>query len=432
MLAAVSAVNALSTPSTEGSPNFQHRSRTPSLMDIFHQYQQKHQSQSDSQSSTGLTQNNLSELNSPGVQPQISINPPFEQNFGNNVINSMFTKRKISSPIPHSISPMTFYDFLPQEAGTASDITTNNLPPSKPSKDTKPPKEFDSVPMSSSPPKALPGNDFSLPVYMTPSKTVPGMQTFISREELQAAARDYLNSAPLPSAQPEPAIYSELSERIFRCALHWVLRYYADGNFTVLERIYSNSFSKTEHFQITRVLSALQVGVSVNNSKWVGKIEDDALFPGYLGPAKIQERFMLAKMQLAQRGLDIDEDAFVQAISKTTYCLGSIPRVSSTLLESALSEAANVAQFKKAMMNAAAAIDNNTPPIGSIPTSENPQTSVRVPAPSMVGSLSTSPNSTSTSFSSPSSASGQDIHLNRGSCTPTSGSSEGGDGPKSM
>lgn len=368
VLAAVSAVNTIGDSDSASVPQ---RSRTPSLLDIYYQYQQQQQQQQQprqdsaderNQSDTSSLQRSSRMRNSDELR---SIEAPLPEHFHSFPQSSGLPKNfkaGVHVTVPRNLPPLSVYDFIPRQNSVGSFESIQNKPSEPPV--STPPPGFDSVPMSSSPPKSL-GGEFALPVYMEPSQTIPGTHTFISRAELQAAAREYLNNAPLPSVQPEPAVYSELSERIFRCSLHWVLHYYAKGDFAMLERTFSSSFSKSEHFQITRILSALQIGLSVSKSKWVGKIEDDGLFPGYYGPVAMQEQFMVRKMQLGQHGLDIDEDAFVQSVGRSTFCLGSIPRVTSTLLDRALDDAAKAAQLKNAMSSAAAQGAGASAPVSS-------------------------------------------------------------------
>lgn len=167
-----------------------------------------------------------------------------------------------------------------------------------------------------------------------------------SREDLQRIAAEVLNSnqivqntkkymcATTPYNNNAPYGVPQMSELFFQCALCCVLKHYIQNDIPFLENVFKPDFSKNEQFYISRILSALRLGVSVNKNKWFGKIEDDAKYPGYTGPSALEKKYN----QLIQSGVFVDPIKFVCMLENYTVCLGSVPRVETKQLDQLITQ----------------------------------------------------------------------------------------------
>lgn len=182
--------------------------------------------------------------------------------------------------------------------------------------------------------------------------TYSGPYMVLSRKDLIEASHSYIescNNDPYSTqnqlmSQPLNPVYMEFSERYFRHSLTSVLHFYVRGNKDELERFFHGEFFANEQFYITRVLTALKMGISVNKSKWFGKVDDDKQYPGFWGPAKIEEVLydnkakaeeVLNKGKLSRDkvSIKVDEHSLIEKFTSITVCLGTVPRVRAAAAE---------------------------------------------------------------------------------------------------
>jgi hypothetical protein len=176
---------------------------------------------------------------------------------------------------------------------------------------------------SQSKPPILPG---PVPAPVMP---VAGLNDTV--EKLKRDAIELLTGKIKP-AVPIEKLANPISERIFRQSLMYLLEYFVTSNSKQLDRVFAGQFDKVGLENVSKSMTALRLGISYNLSKWIGRVDDDNAFPGYLAPINI-EKYYLKVTQTRQR---LDEAKFIDLVSQQARCLGNIPRISFADVQSAV------------------------------------------------------------------------------------------------
>ncbi|KAF5106175.1 hypothetical protein DV453_004151 [Geotrichum candidum] len=150
-------------------------------------------------------------------------------------------------------------------------------------------------------------------------------------EKMKRDAIDLLTGKVKP-AVPIEKLTHPISEQIFRQSLMYLLEHFVRGNVKQLDHIFSGEFDKFGLENLNKAMTALRLGISYNLSKWIGRVDDDNAFPGYLTPINIEKYYL----KVTQSRQQLDERKFIDLVCRQARCLGSMPRISYADVQSAI------------------------------------------------------------------------------------------------
>lgn len=151
----------------------------------------------------------------------------------------------------------------------------------------------------------------------------------VEKSELRRTALQILDGTIKSTIKIEN--HDSIAESLFKsCILH-LLQAFAFNNDAALQRIFKFR-PINEIYTISRIITALRVGLQYSTVQWPGRLDDDTQFPGYCGPTGVERIYLEAEAS----GARLDRDRFLGLVCHNAYSIGNLPRVSYNDIQSAI------------------------------------------------------------------------------------------------